>query len=249
MSSTKRDFVLLFLAYEHIEKSPVCKAVQALVQHRKENTSVHDISGLNGADHQCQQNNPLQGQAVAENTDLRPCQEGEMPSLVLGTANTGWQPTPMLPSYAVAGHNNLYDFQSYAIPYVAWGSPGPCYYPNVCPLPHSGPISSPPVNHRSIGTMYGTSPSLPQHNDAALEHQNNPLRAQAVAGESYPKAPLVGAKRLREEFVNPIANPPTSNVNIYPTQAPLEFDTIFEDFFPTAGDVASTPVSRNSASM
>ena len=54
MSSTEQDFELLFLAYEHIEKSPVCKAVRALVQHRKENTSVHDISGLNGADHQCQ---------------------------------------------------------------------------------------------------------------------------------------------------------------------------------------------------
>lgn len=249
MSSTERDFVLLFLAYEHIEKSPVCKAVQALVQHRKENTSVHDISGLNATDHQCQQNNPLQGQAVAENTDLRPCQEGEMPSLVPGIARTGWQPTPGLPPYAVAGHNHLYNFQSYATPYVAWGSSGPWYYPNVLPLPHPGPILSPPVNHHSIGTMYGTSPTLPGHNDAALEHQNTPLRAQAVVGEGYPNAPLVGAKRLREELVDPIASPPTSNVNICPTQAPLEFDMIFEEFLRTAGDGTSTPVSRNSASM
>ena len=90
---------------------------------------------------------------------------------------------------------------SYAMQYVAWGSSGPCYYPNVWPLPHPQPVepmSSPPVNHRSIGTMYGTSPTLPEHNNAALaRHQNTPLRGQAVAGENYLNASQVGAKRLR----------------------------------------------------
>ena len=124
-----------------------------------------------------------------------------MPSLVFVTANTGWQSTPVLPSYAVAGHNHLYASQPYAMPYVAWGRSGLCYYPNVWPLPHPQPVepmSSPPVNHRSIGTMYGTSPTLPEHNNAALaRHQNTPLRGQAVAGENYLNASQVGAKRLR----------------------------------------------------
>jgi len=36
-----------------------------------------------------------------------------MPSLMLGTANTGWQSIAVLPSYAVAGHNHLYASQPY----------------------------------------------------------------------------------------------------------------------------------------
>jgi len=159
-----------------------------------------------------------------------------MPSLVFVTANTGWQSTPVLPSYAVAGHNHLYASQPYAMPYVAWGRSGLCYYPNVWPLPHPQPVepmSSPPVNHRSIGSMYGTGPTLPEHNDAALaSHQNTPLRGQAVAGEHYLNVSHVGAKRLREQLVDPIPSLPTNNINTTcTTLAPFD---IFDDIFPIA---------------
>jgi len=90
--------------------------------------------------------------------------------------------------------------------------------------------------------MYGTVPTLPEHNDAALaRHQNTPLRGQAVAGENYLNVPHVGAKRLREQLVDPIPSLPTNNVNTTcTTQAPFDFD-IFDDFFTTAGDGTSTP--------